>query len=109
VLSYSHYSEPLPGGGAVPFLISWESDSPARYILFGSFSARVHTRTLRGTTPEQWHAANTTQHGSWPRARHSALDLVYMRGRVGASSMDLPLPPHPLDPHTPPRAPLRWA
>eukprot|EP00928_Gymnodinium_smaydae_P050001 TRINITY_DN33610_c0_g1_i1.p2 TRINITY_DN33610_c0_g1~~TRINITY_DN33610_c0_g1_i1.p2 ORF type:complete len:217 (+),score=44.72 TRINITY_DN33610_c0_g1_i1:101-751(+) len=31
-LSYNHYQEPLPGGGAVPFLISWQSASPAESL-----------------------------------------------------------------------------
>lgn len=44
-LSYSHYTEPLPGDGAVPFLITWDSDSPARTAPTGCTLASLHAET----------------------------------------------------------------
>jgi len=43
------------------------------------------------------------------RRRHTPLDLVHMGDRVRLQHGFSPYPLNPLDPSTPPRAPLRWA
>jgi len=44
-LSCSHYSEPLPGDGAVPFLIWWDSDTPAAAAPQGCTLISLHAET----------------------------------------------------------------
>mmetsp|Transcript_23213 Transcript_23213/g.38380 ORF Transcript_23213/g.38380 Transcript_23213/m.38380 type:complete len:278 (+) Transcript_23213:151-984(+) len=72
-LSFNHWASPLPGGGLVPFLISWESRSPAADAPSG-----IMLKGLRAEAPDPSaiapmldaigvDAASFLRHGSEPR------------------------------------------
>ena len=50
-LSYKHYAQPLPGGGIVPFLISWDP-SCASFLPPATAAGGCILRALRAESPE---------------------------------------------------------